>query len=1068
MLQRLFIWALVSFAIIGIVAAGGLFVLLRTAPGQRLVLDLALPRLAEEAGFGIEVGSTSGAWPAEIQLRGVRLTDRHGVWFEAERMAVIWHPALALSGGYFFDAVDIERGHLVREPEFGGGVAGISRPHNYPRLRIGAIQAEDFRLDEPVIGQELVLNLKGGLELGARGDVLSSLDIELRSAGLVSGKLAEILGEHIRISARVRGMAGRTYAFEGLTAASTDAVVNVAGELNYDVASQGIVADLTGSIDPEIAAKIDARLAARTPVELSIHAQGPWQSLAIHLTGGLPALALDRQSIARSDLTADLTLGDRRLAGPVRVDFANASREATQERISGSFFWDRKAHIHLTDLVVDYRGARATGELDLDTNKNTGRGSAIFAIPELANLPLPVHARGAVRGDGIIEFGDALRLDAHLMSPRLELAGTAIEDLALTTFGTTNGFTAEISARSVRWLGLAQANAISLGGELARDGTGTRITVERFTADIGERPAHLAAPIKLTLGADEIVLSEADLRWGDAGRIRLQGALGKEILAHLSIQSIELPFAPLLASGEMKVNTGRVDAGDLQLTLVPIDAEGPQLRAVITGRWTGERLQLAASIEGFGQDAAFGRIEPVKLSLPLELERHAGSFDLATGGPIEGRVQYKGAIDRFLLLAPLAEQTATGKADLDLVLSGMIASPQVAGTVTLTDGTYENLAIGVFLDHMNLHARAKRLGDGNVVEFDASASDGRGGPSGPTKAEGRLLLGANPRLDATVRFDHARIVHTAQMSLEASGNIQLGGQPPHLLAKGVVALHTFEFQIPKAMPPDLVEVRVVNREAGERAATQEKKAVVRAPIDIALDITMAARQEVYIRGRGLDSEWSANLHATGTDAAPVLDGMLTLRRGRFDFSGRRFDLAAGTIHFVPSRSSDPDLSIQARNRVASGTTAIIDVSGRASHPEIRLSSDPPLPQDDVMALVLFGRPAERLSPLQALQVANAIATLTGDSPLSGGTGILDRARTGLGLDLLDVSVDDEGSSVIVGKYLRRGVFVSASPGIGDKPGSVATEIELSKSVSVETKVGQDAQESVGVIWKHDY
>jgi translocation and assembly module TamB len=1068
MLRRLLIWALVSFAMIAIVAAGGLFVLLRTEPGQRLVLDLALPRLAEEAGFGIEVSSTAGAWPAEIQLRGVRLTDRRGVWFEAERMAVIWHPALALSGNYFFDAADIESGHLLREPEVGADRASASRPGHYPRIRISAIQAQDFRLDEPVIGQKLLLNLKGGLELERGGDVVSPLEIELRTTALVSGKLAEILGEHIRISARVRGMAGHDYSFEGLTAASANTLISVAGRLDYDVPSRRITADLTGAIDPKIAAKIDPRLSVRTPLALSIQAQGPWKSLDIHIAVGLPELDIAGRRIMRSDLAADLTLGVRRLAGPMRLVFAPASKEASANRITASFFWDREAQVRLTNLVIDYQGAHASGELDLDTDKNSGRGSVTFSVPELASLPLALQARGAVRGAGSFEFGGAVRLDANLASARLELAGTTIEDLRLTTLGTTNGFTTEISAHSIRRPGLGQATAISLGGELARDGTSTRIIVERFTADIAEKSVLLSAPVALMIGADEIVLSQADVRWGDTGRIRLQGSLGREIRAHLLVQSIELPFAPLLASAEMTVDTGKVDAGTFQLTVLPSDAVVPQLRAMISGHWAGGRLGLATSIEGFGPDAAFGRIEPVKISLPLTLDRRPGSFNLSTDGPIDGRLRYKGAIDRLLLLSPLAEQNVTGKADLDLVLSGTLASPQVFGTAALIEGTYENLAIGVFLDHLNLEARAKRLGDRRVVEFGASASDGRGEPRVPVRADGRFLLGPNPRLDATVRLDHARLVHTAHMNLEASGNLLLSGQPPTFLAKGAVTLRTFEFQIPRALPPDIVEVRVVDRKAPGDVAAREEIAQAGAPIDIALDITIAARQEVYIRGRGLDSEWSANLHATGSGAAPVLDGMLTLRRGRFDFSGRKFDLSAGTIRFVPSRSNDPDLEIQARNRVASGTTAIIDVSGRASHPEIRLASDPPLPQDDVMSLVLFGRPAEQLSALQAVQVANAIATLTGDSPLSGGTGILDRARTGLGLDLLDVSVDDEGSSVTVGKYLRRGVFVSASPGIGDKPGSVATEIELSKSVSVETKVGQDAQESVGIIWKHDY
>src|SRR3546814_7369336 len=68
--------------------------------------------------------------------------------------------------------------------------------------------------------------------------------------------------------------------------------------------------------------------------------------------------------------------------------------------------------------------------------------------------------------------------------------------------------------------------------------------------------------------------------------------------------------------------------------------------------------------------------------------------------------------------------------------------------------------------------------------------------------------------------------------------------------------------------------------------------------------------------------------------------------------------------------------------------AIVRVTGTAAAPEIVITSNPPRPQDEVLALILFGKTTAQLSAFEAVQLAAAVAQLTG----GGGGGVLDFAR----------------------------------------------------------------------------
>src|SRR3546814_14794753 len=103
----------------------------------------------------------------------------------------------------------------------------------------------------------------------------------------------------------------------------------------------------------------------------------------------------------------------------------------------------------------------------------------------------------------------------------------------------------------------------------------------------------------------------------------------------------------------------------------------------------------------------------------------------------------------------------------------------------------------------------------------------------------------------------------------------------------------------------------------------------------------------------------------------------------------------------------------------------LPVPGTDAAPEIATTSNPRRPQDEVLALILFGKTTAQLSAFEAVQLAAAVAQLTG----GGGGGVLDFARNALGVDVLRVGDAEDGAPTVqAGKYIAKDVFVGVEQG----------------------------------------
>lgn len=229
-----------------------------------------------------------------------------------------------------------------------------------------------------------------------------------------------------------------------------------------------------------------------------------------------------------------------------------------------------------------------------------------------------------------------------------------------------------------------------------------------------------------------------------------------------------------------------------------------------------------------------------------------------------------------------------------------------------------------------------------------------------------------------------------------------------------------------------------------------------------LDVTLKAPRRIFVRGRGLDVELSLNAHVGGSTNSPILDGEARMVRGEYDFAGKRFEFEeTGTVRLA-TQLDRIRLDLTAV-REDPTLTAVVKVQGTAAKPEITLTSKPELPQDEVLSQVLFGSSAANLQPIEAAQLASALAALAG----GGGFDVIGNLRSLAGLDRLSFADSATGMTVAGGKYVTDDVYVEIIGG-GREGSSAQVEWRVRRALSLISKLSSQGDTQLSVRWRKDY
>lgn len=694
-----------------------------------------------------------------------------------------------------------------------------------------------------------------------------------------------------------------------------------------------------------------------------------------------------------------------------------------------------------TDINVEGSGLLLEGEIIADMTMNNPnlhlqfRGKDLSLIASINNF-----AKDSLRLD-LVQFASRGNLKESQFT--LYCAGRAGEEFSMSLKG-NHSFSNKGQSISVTELkGKFSDNAFDLVKPLEISRTGDLINLEEFEMSLAQGIVRGSWMLNRESIRMDIILSD----------IHLNSLLYTETLNMDGVLdgSLQMSGRPDLPEIDSKINISEIRFQGVMFEDLPL------LTLKFESRLENRLLRSSFLLTGATNQALQG-----VLDIPLDLSISPYMLSVNRDEEIKGNISGKANLDTISSVMEMRDQQFSGLMDIDFDIGGSFNRPEITGYTTLSRGFYENIHTGTVLREIELDITSESR-EFQVRNF--RAIDGRGGE---IKGNGRISIISEKNFPYSVdlRISHAGLYNTDDISLIIDGQTTLAGNLLDHSLEGSINIERGDIRIPDTLPPGITDIEVIeiNRLNTGDELTEERKGILK-PL-VHLNLLLKSSGRIYINGRGITSEWRGDLTIKGTDAEPLIKGELKLLRGNYTFLGKRFDLTEGSIIFDGRHPPSPDLLIS--GRIKNGDiTAIIELSGNVNSPEIKLSSIPSLPSDEILSRILFSRDVSQITPLQAVQLGNAINTMLGGRSYD----LIGKTRRALGVDQLEIrqSGDNMDESVLsAGKYLNERIYLEVEKGIGRESGKAALKWEISPNISVETEVGEDTETGIGINWKWDY
>ena len=857
-----------------------------------------------------------------------------------------------------------------------------------------------------------------------------------------------------------------------------------------------------------------AASATAAPADSSAaHTLASSDAIASHLSNASSSTTASAASIARkdeepsapADLTANLNLDARFPAlGSTRIKGQLAAHLLDQRGTLGlEGDWDgqplslqllgAREEDGTLSLAIDashLAGIQAQGQLRLPPDTLLPVGKLDLQAPRLATLQplvgqplagsLDLHLDLTADQAQIAARGQDLQLPGDLALARLTLDGqvqdlqhlTGIEarahldglsaagargELSLTAAGTQQALALTTEASLETPLGPTRLTAAA-----GLDIPGRRLTLDRFATEARGESLRLREPTVLSFAAG-VAVDRLRLDLG-GGSLDLGGRLTPTLDLKARLDRLDLAWLAGLAGQPLAA--GLLDA-----------------QAELQGSPTAPTGSLGLKADGLRlpADGGYG-LPPATLAATLNLKPGANVLEAnAALGP-QGDLRLSGQIGGTLPLAPgalglratgrvdlnlldplltAAGREAKGLVDLDLRLGGQLQAPRFDGRLRLANVAFRDWNLGLSLTGI----AGDLVMDGQRMRLQGVR--GQAG-AGTLALQGSVdLLAPDLPLDLTLTAQGAEPLRSDLLSLKLDADLRLRGPARDATLAGDAHFARIDIRLPEHLAASVPVLQVheegVSRQPRPAANPREATEI---PLRLALDLSLAAPRNIFVRGQGVDAELGGKVRITGQVADPTYTGGFNLIRGDYKLIGQTLRFTEGHIGLDGANGLDPTLDLEARV-TAAGNTAILGVKGTASEPRIVLRGEPELPQDEVLSRLLFGVAGTRLSPWQTAQVGLAAARLAGIGPK--GPGLLESARTALGLDRLSIGTDEKGgTSAEAGRQLSERVYLGARQGTRAGETQGVLRIELTPNLKLETDIGATSGSRAGIAYEKEY
>ncbi len=436
---------------------------------------------------------------------------------------------------------------------------------------------------------------------------------------------------------------------------------------------------------------------------------------------------------------------------------------------------------------------------------------------------------------------------------------------------------------------------------------------------------------------------------------------------HLAVHDLKrpdairpLPPGPYAIAGDVRID------GDL-LTLEMLEAHSSDWQARARGQWAG--------------------VPPLKQLYRSDRRQLTGQIDL------EGSLTVSDL--SWLALEIGGVRRLAGRLEAQGNLQGPITAPRADAIIKLADGEFTPDFDMPSLRALNLEAAVTP----QTVTLRALSGEMGGAPFELT-GSWQLAAGSGYAADLRLQGQNLLLYRDESLRLRADTDLTLKGPLARLVLDGEVAVTDGRFSRSFGVIEGVAAAGAPDTGGGFRLFS-----ITDPPLrDMVFNVRISARKPFEVRNNLVRGSIRPDLVLTGTGEIPLLVGQVYVESTRLYLPAGRVQLETGLVRFEKTDPERPRLDlIGTSTMLGYDITAVID--GPYDEPVITLSSIPPLPDEELLMLLLTGQPPKssgsRASGMK--QGLNVAVFLGRDliSRLFGGDG--DEATEAI-LDRFDVEI----------------------------------------------------------------
>ncbi len=274
----------------------------------------------------------------------------------------------------------------------------------------------------------------------------------------------------------------------------------------------------------------------------------------------------------------------------------------------------------------------------------------------------------------------------------------------------------------------------------------------------------------------------------------------------------------------------------------------------------------------------------------------------------------------------------------DVRITGTVNNPQFSGSIEVGGGPVALLPAGTVFQSLFARGTVEK----NRITFEKAIAKSPG--TSVTGTGYVTLTGFNlDTVNLKLRLNNFDLRPQPEVEAWLNGALEVKGKFPRLNIDGDLEASKGYITVP----------------FGRRSSIQQ----VEAPSPLRYRIHLTASDRLYFINDVLQTEFKCDLTVTkDSDIGSTYSGTLTALGGTFWYLDRGFRITEGELVFNQSTSLNPDINLKAEYLLQDSILVTLSATGTLQEPQVNLVSTPPMPLEDIVSLLAFGRRVAELSP----------------------------------------------------------------------------------------------------------